>query len=213
MRRLCRRSGPIRLCRWKRHLPTGYLTVLREISASLSSGARVSLTVRRVPETSRCWRMRRNHPIGLIIEEAGKAHGFDLALPLQAGHRWLLIGDHKQLPPYRFKDYREGIDSLETAVNALDALPQGAGGLLDIEWIQSWKDREEEQQEEFKEYARRWLNSFERVFEYCSVATGLEKRTLDQADGAAAGKLSHQHRMHPTIGDLISGAYLQMAIW
>ena len=38
-----------------------------------------------------------------IIEEAGKAHGFDLALPLQAGHRWLLIGDHKQLPPYRFK--------------------------------------------------------------------------------------------------------------
>ena len=142
-----------------------------------------------------------------IIEEAGKAHGFDLALPLQAGHRWLLIGDHKQLPPYRFKDYREGIDSLETAVNALDALPQGAGGLLDIEWIQSWKDREDEQQEEFKEYARRWLNSFERVFEYCSFATGLEKRTLDQADGAAAGKLSHQHRMHPTIGDLISGAY------
>ena len=33
-----------------------------------------------------------------IIEEAGKAHGFDLALPLQAGHRWLLIGDHNATP-------------------------------------------------------------------------------------------------------------------
>ena len=142
-----------------------------------------------------------------IIEEAGKAHGFDLALPLQAGHRWLLIGDHRQLPPYRFKDYREGIDSLETAVEALYELPQRAGGLLDVEWIQSWRDREDEQQKEFKEYARRWLNSFERIFEYCSVATGLEKRTLNRADGAAAGRLSHQHRMHPTIGDLISGAY------
>ena len=142
-----------------------------------------------------------------IIEEAGKAHGFDLALPLQAGHRWLLIGDHKQLPPYRFKDYREGIDSLVEAVAALEGLPDRAGGLLDFEWIQSWKDREPEQQEEFKEYARRWLNSFERIFEYCSVATGSEKHTVDQADGAAAGKLSRQHRMHPTIGNLISAAY------
>ena len=124
-----------------------------------------------------------------IIEEAGKAHGFDLALPLQAGHRWLLIGDHKQLPPYRFTDYREGIDSLEKAVEALEELPDRAGGLLDIEWIQSWRDREPETQAHFKEYARRWLTSFARVFEYCSVATGSEKHTLDHADGAAAGTL------------------------
>ena len=142
-----------------------------------------------------------------IIEEAGKAHGFDLALPLQAGHRWLLIGDHKQLPPYRFRDYREGIDSLDAAVTALEELPDRAGGLLDADWTQSWKDRDEVHQEEFKEYSRRWLNSFERIFDYCSVATGSERHTLDQADGAAAGKLSRQHRMHPTIGDLISAVY------
>ena len=142
-----------------------------------------------------------------IIEEAGKAHGFDLALPLQAGHRWLLIGDHKQLPPYRFRDYREGIESLETAVAALEELPDRAGGLLDAGWIQSWKDREPELQGDFKEYARRWLNSFECIFDYCSVATGSKKYTLDHADGAAAGKLSRQHRMHPMIGDLISTAY------
>lgn len=142
-----------------------------------------------------------------IVEEAGKAHGFDLALPLQAGHRWLLIGDHKQLPPYRFKDYREGIDSLDEAVGALEDLPGRAGNLLDVEWVRSWRDRKPEERAAFKEYARGWLNTFERIFEYCSVATGVEKLTLDKADGSAAGMLSRQHRMHPTIGDLISAAY------
>jgi len=142
-----------------------------------------------------------------IVEEAGKAHGFDLALPLQAGHRWLLIGDHKQLPPYRFKDYREGIDALDEVVGALEELPGRAGNLLDVEWVRSWRDRTSEERAAFKEYARGWLNTFERIFEYCSVATGAEKLTLNKADGSAAGMLSRQHRMHPTIGDLISAAY------
>jgi AAA domain len=54
---------------------------------------------------ARRWRRQPEIVMGAwaIIEEAGKAHGFDLALPLQTGHRWVLIGDHKQLPPYRFK--------------------------------------------------------------------------------------------------------------
>jgi len=142
-----------------------------------------------------------------IVEEAGKAHGFDLALPLQAGHRWLLIGDHKQLPPYRFGDYREGIDALDDAVAALEDLPERAGNLLDTEWVRAWRDRDSVERADFKEYARRWLNTFERIFEYCSVATGAPKLTRDVADGAAAGMLSRQHRMHPTIGDLISAAY------
>jgi hypothetical protein len=118
-----------------------------------------------------------------------------------------LIGDHKQLPPYRFKDYREGIDTLDEAVAALEDLPERAGNLLDVDWIRGWRDRKPEERTDFKEYARRWLNTFERIFEYCSVATGSEKLTVDKADGAAAGRLSRQHRMHPTIGDLISAAY------
>jgi hypothetical protein len=122
-----------------------------------------------------------------IIEEAGKAHGFDLALPLQAGHRWLLIGDHKQLPPYRFKDYREGIDVLDEAVAALEDLPERAGNLLDVEWIRSWRDRRDEERAEFKEYARRWLNTFERIFEYCSVATGAAKLTLGERTALRQG--------------------------
>ena len=133
-----------------------------------------------------------------------------LALPLQAGHRWLLIGDHKQLPPYRFQDYREGLDLLGQAVDALEGLPDRAGGLLDIEWIRSWRDRGPAEQDAFKAYARHWLNSFERIFESCSVASGSKRYTAPDAnEAAAAGVLSRQHRMHPAIGDLISTAYYE----
>lgn len=142
-----------------------------------------------------------------IVEEAGKAHGFDLALPLQAGHRWLLIGDHKQLPPYRFKDYRDGIDRLDEVVEALETLPERGANLVDVDWIQAWKDRSKDEHETFKQYARLWLNSFERVYEYCRTATGEERRTIDDSVGAASGILSRQYRMHPTIGQLISEVY------
>jgi len=59
--------------------------------------------------------------VDAILEEAGKAHSFDLALPLQAGHRWLLIGDHHQLPPYRFDHYWRAIENLPATVAALRA--------------------------------------------------------------------------------------------
>src|ERR1700710_1728473 len=35
-----------------------------------------------------------------LVEEASKAHGFDLALPMLASHRMLMIGDHDQLPAF-----------------------------------------------------------------------------------------------------------------
>ena len=92
-----------------------------------------------------------------IVEEAGKAHGFDLALPLQAGHRWLLIGDHEQLPPYRFEDYLAGIDNLDLVVGSLQQLPENASGLFDWEWAGSWRERSDAERHEFHEYARDWL--------------------------------------------------------
>jgi hypothetical protein len=105
-----------------------------------------------------------------IIEEAGKAHGFDLALPLQAGHRWLLIGDHEQLPPYRFEDYLSGIDNLDLVVESLQQLPDNASGLLDWEWVGSWRERTPAERSEFRDYARDWLKTFKQVFAHCRVS-------------------------------------------
>lgn len=144
-----------------------------------------------------------------IVEEAGKAHGFDLALPLQAGHRWLLIGDHKQLEPYRFEAYSDGIARLDETVTALEQLSNRAGGLLDLEWVRSWWERSTDERGEFQTYAKDWLKTFNQIFDLCELATGDKKLTIDRAEGAMAGMLSRQYRMHPTIGDLISGAYYE----
>lgn len=148
-----------------------------------------------------------------IVEEAGKAHGFDLALPLQAGHRWLLIGDHNQLPPYRYEDYLDGLQALDSVVEALQALPDNASNLLDWEWVSTWRERSQEEREEFKSYARDWLKTFKRAFEHCSVAVGRgdagQRLTTETSEGTAAGMLVGQHRMHPDIGTLISRAYYE----
>ncbi|MET9880700.1 AAA domain-containing protein [Actinacidiphila glaucinigra] len=145
-----------------------------------------------------------------IVEEAGKAHGFDLALPLQAGHRWLLIGDHKQLDPYRYEDYRQGIEKLDTVVRTLKGLKMRAAGLLDQDWIDSWDQRSPAEREDFREFAKGWLKTFNRLYEYCAVAAGSDPLVTDtEAKGASAGQLIGQHRMHPDIGRLISEAYYQ----
>jgi serine/threonine protein kinase len=145
-----------------------------------------------------------------IIEEAGKCHSFDLALPLQAGHRWLLIGDHYQLPPYRLEDYSKAFVDLNQVVEALKDLPSRAAGLLDSDWISHWESMEYNERNDFKEFARDWLRTFKHIFENCTVAphgNDEPKLTIDDPIGAAAGMLSRQYRMHPTIGTLISEVY------
>lgn len=138
-----------------------------------------------------------------IVEEAGKAHGFELALPLQAGHRWMLLGDHKQLPPYRYTDYLECLTNLDQVVNDLDKLPRPDRSLLDNDWLRNWKDKEVLAKNDFIKYAKDRLTTFEYLFEKLRNLAGQQKITTTQSEGAASGRLSMQYRMHPTIGDLI----------
>ena len=146
-----------------------------------------------------------------IIEEAGKAHGFDLVLPLWAGHRWLLIGDHAQLPPYRYEDYKAALLDLQGVVAHLWSIQKDrrGGGLVDVRWLQDWETKTEEERQEAIRFATRWLATFHQVFEQCQKAPGTAEPTvtITESIGAAAGMLSGQHRMHPAIGDLISTVF------
>ncbi|MCG8923207.1 AAA domain-containing protein [Lentzea sp. CC55] len=149
-----------------------------------------------------------------IVEEAGKAHGFDLALPLQAGHRWLLIGDHKQLDPYRWENYRDGVEQFDTVVRLLRELKGRAFDLVDQAWIDTWEERTPAERAEFKEFAKEWLKTFKSLFEQCAHATSGEREIITETTpvGASAGKLVGQHRMHPNIGQIISEAYYGRAL-
>jgi len=141
-----------------------------------------------------------------IVEEAGRSHGFDLALPLQVGHRWLLLGDQAQLPPYRINDYAEGIDQLNQAVEALSGLTSQQ--LVDRDWLARWSRQLAQDQADFQEFCKTWLRTFGTLFNQLKEGIfGTERMTLREPVGAATGRLSIQYRMHPTIGTLISKAF------
>jgi hypothetical protein len=129
-----------------------------------------------------------------VIEEAGKAHSFEVVMPLQSGHRWLLIGDQNQLPPYRYKNFRDALDSLDEVVGALERLPGRGGGLVDIEFAKLWNSLEEQEKQERRNFWLPWLSVFEQIFRRCEENIDKEPH-LSQM-------LSQQHRMHPTISDL-----------
>lgn len=142
-----------------------------------------------------------------IIEEAGKAHGFDLVLPLQTGHRWLLIGDHAQLPPYRFADFLNALSNLDVVFADLKSLPR-RGGLVDVELINAWQSLDEGERKNRQEFYRQWLATFERLHQICGQVLPDDANVADDAQSPKlTAMLSHQHRMHPTIAELISRAY------
>jgi hypothetical protein len=139
-----------------------------------------------------------------IIEEAGKAHGFDLVLPLQNGHRWVLIGDHKQLPPYRDYDFRYALNHLDDVVQALWNLPNGGSGLVDKDFLQAWKEYDDSEKSDRLKMWSDWLAVFAQFHRTCEEKKWSGPSLVDM--------LWQQHRMHPTIAELISRAYYDRKI-
>ena len=147
-----------------------------------------------------------------IIEEAGKAHGFDLVLPLQTGHRWLMIGDHAQLPPYRYNDFTHALSELDKVVDDIRKLPR-RGGLVDVEFLNRWQAMDEDERKEHRNHFGQWLATFERLHGVCSdvIAEG-DAVSEEQHVRPLTAMLSRQHRMHPTIAGLVSKAYYRGSI-
>ncbi len=146
-----------------------------------------------------------------IVEEAGKAHGFDLALPLQTGHRWLLIGDQKQLTPYRYEDFHKALSNLDATVDALLELPKRAGGLVDMDLLLRWTKYDKDERGSRRKLWLQWLPFFETLHAICErVKLASEPDEAGQRDDVVLAKmLSQQHRMHPTIAGLVSHAYYE----
>jgi serine/threonine protein kinase len=147
-----------------------------------------------------------------LIEESGKAHGFDLVLPLQTGHRWVLIGDQNQLPPYRYQDFRKGLLALEETVRSLLSLPERAGGLIDLDLLQTVRDMDYTDRAERRDLWLLWLPLFGQLHRTCTEAVPKPGDGSTPVHGVLASMLYQQHRMHPTIAGLISAAYYERPI-
>jgi hypothetical protein len=147
-----------------------------------------------------------------IIEEAGISHGFDLALPMQAGHRWLLLGDQRQLEPHRI-DYFDHIllapnakELLDGALSEIARLPWSAKkNMVDKDWLYRWsKQYTESDKDVFILKARDYLRTFSSVFDGCRAIAGVSST---ETRGGHAAILDTQYRMHADIGALVSSVY------
>lgn len=132
-----------------------------------------------------------------IIEEAAKAHGFELALPMRSSHRVLLIGDHQQLPAFNEAIHRKVLKD-----PALLSFALTAGRKLLKHRYRLNLNVEEGDDDEYINQGRseRWAPMVQ-TFGYLFNES---KRLLGED---AAHLLSSQHRMAPEICELLKETF------
>ncbi len=140
-----------------------------------------------------------------IVEEAGKATGGDLLSPMLLSHRRMMIGDHKQLPPYRSEEMKKLLTSTDEVRKVIAIAGDVIGRSLrdaDMEELLDEIATEEATLDNLCSDAVNVMLLFE---------TLVEKEFLRQA-GARPGRpiarrLSTQHRMHPAIARVVSHCF------
>ncbi|HEP6427407.1 TPA: hypothetical protein VDB83_001690 [Burkholderia cenocepacia] len=139
-----------------------------------------------------------------IVEEAGKATGPELLAPLLLSHRRLMIGDHKQLPPF-------GADRLQSLLGNPEAIRQALEvGTSLVGWVfrEAGLDEIIDDSNAIDDFtaacgdAAAALVMFETLIEQCLPKKENSKRRRD-----VAKQLSFQHRMHPAIAKLVSTTF------
>lgn len=146
-----------------------------------------------------------------IIEEAGKATGPELVAPLLLSHRRLLIGDHKQLPPFN-SDYLIKLLAKHQQVGnaiklAVDVIGRSIRDDSTADLIESLTDNPSDipalcaQAISVIQLFEHWIET-----EYTREEER-RKRNKPEAPLKIALQLTEQHRMHPSIARLVSDCF------
>jgi superfamily I DNA and/or RNA helicase len=142
-----------------------------------------------------------------VVEEAGKATGGELLSPLLLSHRRLMIGDHKQLPPF-------DIDKMAKLLSSTVAV-QEVVKLADALISRYLKDPGID--ETFEEVARAGEDFGRTCAEALSLLTLFEtfvERELSRQKKKDLGpriarRLNEQYRMHPAIARIVSKCFYE----
>lgn len=140
-----------------------------------------------------------------IVEEAGKATGCELISPLMLSHRRLMIGDHRQLPPFASDHLIQLLRVPEKVAGALDVGEEFVGRSLRDSTTDEILDETEEDGTELPALCAEAL----RVLTYFESAIEAEFTRQKRGRGGKpiAKKLNLQHRMHPAIASLVSRCF------
>ncbi len=139
-----------------------------------------------------------------IVEEAGKATGGELVSPLLLSNRRLMIGDHKQLPPYGVDKIIPLLAQAKDVKDALNLCEELISRHLRDEAIEDLFE-EVEADTDFGALcadALRLLTMFETF-----VEKEFDRQKTTKKGMPIARRLTEQRRMHPAIAKIVSDCF------
>lgn len=151
-----------------------------------------------------------------IMEEAGKASGNELISPLLLSHRRLMIGDHKQLPPFSEQvvnsilgretvDYSLLIDGVSSGVFKTNITK-----IAEIDEISELMQSKDLDNDTIREIHLKIKHIFANAKMHFSLFKNLVEKSekLNDINSPSMGDiLNIQYRMHPDISKLISSLF------
>ena len=142
-----------------------------------------------------------------IVEEAGKATGGELLSPMLLSHRRLMIGDHKQLPPFGSERMIELLGKPDKVRSAIATGREFVARWLRDATTDEILDEVDEEQEpgdlpSVCGEAIRALMLFETI-----IDAEFARQSRSPSGRPIAARLTEQHRMHPAIASLVSDAF------
>jgi serine/threonine protein kinase len=140
-----------------------------------------------------------------IVEEAAKATGSELISPLLLSHRRLMIGDHKQLPAFSSDQVKKLLEDPQRVKNALKVGEEFIGRSLRDETTEEIFDDVEDNEDSLPALCAESLRLL--TFFETAIETEFNRQGKNKGGKPIAKKLTDQHRMHPTIADLVSRCF------
>lgn len=151
-----------------------------------------------------------------IMEEAGKASGNELVSPLLLSHRRLMIGDHKQLPPFSETVVNSILerDSVDYSL-LIDGISNGSfktnltkiAGLDELSELMQSNELDNDSISQL-------LQTIQRIFTNAKTHFSLFKHLVETSERLNINNsptmgdiLKIQYRMHPNISKLISSLF------
>ncbi|MFV0799666.1 hypothetical protein EGJ57_11785 [Brucella anthropi] len=143
-----------------------------------------------------------------IIEEGAKATGGELLMPLLLSHRRLLIGDHKQLPPFGAEQIERLLDNpmeVKTTLQAgLENIDRSLKQFISDDLIELLEKEDGDYElAQLCTDARRALFFFQTV-----IGDEIARQQKPGATARRIGRiLNIQHRMHPKLSNIVSRCF------
>lgn len=145
-----------------------------------------------------------------IVEEAGKATGGELLSPLLLSHRRLMIGDHKQLPPFDVDKVSKLLASTERVKEAVSLVDDLISRYLKDPGIDESFQEVDAAGDDFGRTCADTLAILS-LFE-TFVERELTRQKKSQKGRYIARRLEEQYRMHPAIARIVSKCFYEGAL-